>query len=384
VLLKGNIMSIYHRKLEEKIRPLLHRRKALIIVGARQVGKSTMLQNMDKVFGDALWLNADENSIRDHLSVIDISGIRSLIGNYKMVIIDEIQRVKNAGLMLKMMVDNFKEVQFIATGSSALEISETVFEPLTGRFFLFHLYPFSLAEIYPAKSSFEIEQALPFHLVYGNYPEVCTQRDLSEMIVKNLAQQYLYKDVLVWKDIRRPELLDKLLKLLAFQIGSQVSINELARSLGVKSETVRNYIDLLEKSFVIYQLKSFGTNQRKEVSKMSKVYFWDNGIRNAVIGNFDPLSQRTDTGALFENFIISERLKMLSWSDVDAKGFFWRNYNKSEVDYIEQKRDLIKAFEIKWNTNKQYRVSRAFTNLYPNAETQIVTPSNLVSFVFNE
>jgi predicted AAA+ superfamily ATPase len=377
-------MSIYHRKLEEKIRPLLHRRKALIIVGARQVGKSTMLQNMDKVFGDALWLNADENSIRDHLSVIDISGIRSLIGNYKMVIIDEIQRVKNAGLMLKMMVDNFKEVQFIATGSSALEISETVFEPLTGRFFLFHLYPFSLSEIYPAKSSFEIEQALPFHLVYGNYPEVCTQRDLSEMIVKNLAQQYLYKDVLVWKDIRRPELLDKLLKLLAFQIGSQVSINELARSLGVKSETVRNYIDLLEKSFVIYQLKSFGTNQRKEVSKMSKVYFWDNGIRNAVIGNFDPLSQRTDTGALFENFIISERLKMLSWSDVDAKGFFWRNYNKSEVDYIEQKRDLIKAFEIKWNTNKQYRVSRAFTNLYPNAETQIVTPSNLVSFVFNE
>jgi predicted AAA+ superfamily ATPase len=377
-------MSIYHRKLEEKIRPLLHRRKALIIVGARQVGKSTMLQNMDKVFGDALWLNADENSIRDHLSVIDISGIRSLIGNYKMVIIDEIQRVKNAGLMLKMMVDNFKEVQFIATGSFALEISETVFEPLTGRFFLFHLYPFSLSEIYPAKSSFEIEQALPFHLVYGNYPEVCTQRNLSEMIVKNLAQQYLYKDVLVWKDIRRPELLDKLLKLLAFQIGSQVSINELARSLGVKSETVRNYIDLLEKSFVIYQLKSFGTNQRKEVSKMSKVYFWDNGIRNAVIGNFDPLSQRTDTGALFENFIISERLKMLSWSDVDAKGFFWRNYNKSEVDYIEQKRDLIKAFEIKWNTNKQYRVSRAFTNLYPNAETQIVTPSNLVSFVFNE
>jgi predicted AAA+ superfamily ATPase len=204
------------------------------------------------------------------------------------------------------------------------------------------------------------------------------------MIVKNLAQQYLYKDVLVWKDIRRPELLDKLLKLLAFQIGSQVSINELARSLGVKSETVRNYIDLLEKSFVIYQLKSFGTNQRKEVSKMSKVYFWDNGIRNAVIGNFDPLSQRTDTGALFENFIISERLKMLSWGDVDAKGFFWRNYNKSEVDYIERKRDLIKAFEIKWNTNKQYRVSRAFTNLYPNTETQIVTPSNLVSFVFNE
>jgi predicted AAA+ superfamily ATPase len=377
-------MSIYHRKLEEKIRPLLHRGKALIIVGARQVGKSTMLQNMDKVFGDALWLNADENSIRDHLSVIDISGIRSLVGNYKMVIIDEIQRVKNAGLILKMMVDNFKDVQFIATGSSALEISETVFEPLTGRFFLFHLYPFSLAEIYPAKSSFEIEQALPFHLVYGNYPEVCTQRDLSEMIVKNLAQQYLYKDVLIWKDIRRPELLDKLLKLLAFQIGSQVSINELARSLGVKSETVRNYIDLLEKSFVIYQLKSFGTNQRKEVSKMSKVYFWDNGIRNAVIGNFDPLSQRTDTGALFENFIISERLKMLSWSDDDAKGFFWRNYNKSEVDYIERKRDLIKAFEIKWNTNKQYRVSRAFTNLYPNAETQIVTPSNLVSFVFNE
>jgi len=204
------------------------------------------------------------------------------------------------------------------------------------------------------------------------------------MIVKNLAQQYLYKDVLIWKDIRRPELLDKLLKLLAFQIGSQVSINELARSLSVKSETIRNYIDLLEKSFVIYQLKSFGTNQRKEVTKMSKVNFWDNGIRNAVIGNFDPLSQRTDTGALFENFIISERLKMLSWSDIDVKAFFWRNYNKSEVDYIEQKRDLVKAYEIKWNKNKQYRVSKAFTNLYPDAETQIIVPDRVSDFVFNE
>ena len=285
--------------------------------------------------------------------------------------------------MLKLMVDNFKDVQFIATGSSALEISDTIFEPLTGRYLLFHLYPAGLSELYPTQSPFEIEKELSFHLIYGCYPEVSMKRDLSEVIIKNLAQQYLYKDVLIWKDIRRPELLDKLLKLLAFQIGSQVSINELAINLNVKSETVRSYIDLLEKSFVIYRLNSFSNNPRKEISKMSKIYFWDNGIRNAIIGNFSGIGQRKDMGELFENFIVSERLKALSMNRIDVQSYFWRNYNQSEVDYVELDNDKINAYEIKWNTKKKNRVSKAFANLYKDASTEVISPMNFYKFIFN-
>ncbi len=320
--------------------------------------------------------------MRERLTNPTINTISNVIGNYKVVIIDEIQRIVNAGLLLKLMTDNFKDVQFIASGSSALEISETIFEPLTGRHFLFSLYPFSFHELYFNKSPFEIEQELPFHLVYGNYPEISIKRDIAETLLKNLSQQYLYKDVLIWKDIRKPQLLDKLLKLLAYQIGSEVSINELSKQLKVKSETVENYIDLLEKSFVIYRLKAYNTNQRKEVSKMSKIYFWDNGIRNAIIEDFRDVSLRNDCGSLFENFIISERLKLNSWKNTSTKNFFWRNFNQKEVDYVETINNNLSAYEIKWNTLKSHRVTKAFTNLYPNSNTKVITPHNFTEFIF--
>jgi len=375
-------VETYKRNIEDSLKEVFFRNKVLVIVGARQVGKTTMLKRISNDFENTLWLNADENNVRERLTNPSVNTIRNLIGSYKIVIIDEVQRIVNAGLLLKIMIDNFKDVQFIATGSSALEISDFIFEPLTGRHFLFHLYPFSLSEIYFSKSPFEIEQELAFHLVYGSYPEVCVKRDLAEMILSNLAQQYLYRDVLIWKDIRKPELLDKLLKLLAYQIGSEVSVNELAMQLKVKSETVENYIDLLEKSFVIYRLKSYSTNLRKEVSKMSKILFWDVGIRNAVIEDFRALPNRNDVGQLFENFIISERMKMNACNNPSAKSYFWRNYNKNEVDYVEYLHKKLSAYEIKWNTNKKHRVSKAFTNLYKNADTQVITPNNFVSFIF--
>lgn len=207
------------------------------------------------------------------------------------------------------------------------------------------------------------------------------------MLLKNLTEQYLYKDVLVWKDIRKPELLDKLLKLLAYQMGSEVSIHELSNQLNVKSDTIENYIDLLEKSFVTYRLKSYTTNQRKEVSKMSKILFWDNGVRNAIIEDFNDLSIRIDKEALFENFIISERMKMNAWLNPSAKSFFWRNYNKNEVDYVELNKKALSGYEIKcppagWagNTRKKFKVSRAFTNLYPTASTSVITPHSFANF----
>lgn len=377
-------MEQLNRILESDLKKWLFKGKALILTGARQVGKTTLLHNLVDSDENILWLNADEAQVRARLSELNVSALKQIVGNYKIVVIDEIQRIEDAGLLIKILVDNFKSTQIIATGSSALDISERIFEPLTGRHLLFHLYPFSLKELYPKKSLFEVENQLPFHLVYGNYPDICLNREDAKVLLKNLAGQYLYKDVLVWKDIRKPELLDKLLRLLAYQVGSEVSIHELANQLKVKSETIESYIDLLEKSFVIYRLNAFSNHPRKEVTKMSKIYFWDNGIRNAVIGNFDDISIRQDIGMLWENFIISERLKMNAWLYSDRQSYFWRNYNQSEVDYVEVDNKKISAFEIKWNTLKNFKVTAAFTNAYPEAQTDVITPRSFGEFAILE
>jgi predicted AAA+ superfamily ATPase len=374
-------MEIVLRIAQSSIQRWLYKGKVLVLTGARQVGKTTMLKSMfTDENNEILWLNADETRVRSRLSELDVLSLQNIIGRYKIVIIDEVQRIQNAGLLLKILVDNFKEVQFIATGSSALDISEQIFEPLTGRYLLFHLFPFTLAEVYPRKSVFEIENSLSFHLVYGNYPDICKNQNDAETLLSNLSNQYLYKDVLVWKDIRKPQLLDKLLKLIAFQIGSEVSMHELATQLKVSSETIETYIDLLEKSFVIFRLTAYSTNPRKEVTKMNKIYFWDNGIRNAVIGNYDAITIRQDVGQLWENFVISERMKMNTWLAPYRKSYFWRNYNQNEVDYVELEDSLVTAYEIKWNTFKNHRVTKAFTNAYPEASTKIITPISFDEF----
>lgn len=369
-------MNTIQRKAKFGLQKWFGKGKVVILTGARQVGKTTLIKAMMDDKENYLWLNADESAVRERLQNISLANLKNIIGKHKWVVIDEIQRIPNAGLLLKLMVDNIKNVQFIATGSSALDIAENIYEPITGRHFLFQLHPLMLSEMYPTNSAFEIEQKMPFHLRFGCYPDVYNHQDEAAFMLSNLANQYLYKDVLVWKDIRKPQLLDKLLKLLAYQIGSEVSVAELANQLKVKSETIDNYIDLLEKSFVIFKLSSFSTNARKEVTKMNKIYFWDVGIRNAVIDNFDDLSMRNDVGALWENFIVSERMKQLAWKETTIKSHFWRNYNQSEVDYIEVNRKNIDAFEIKWNTSKKHKVSAAFTNAYPSANCHVITPMN--------
>jgi len=374
-------MKVVKRKVQVEIEKWLNKGKVLVITGARQVGKTTMLQNMFSESEEkVLWLNADETRVRTRLSEPDVASLKGVVGNYKTVIIDEVQRIENAGLLLKILADNFKEVQFIATGSSALDVSEQIFEPLTGRYLLFYQHPFALAEMYKDESLFEIENKLNFHLVYGSYPDIYNHQEDAQTLIKNLSNQYLYKDVLMWKDIRKPQLLDKLLKLLAYQVGSEVSIHELSKQLHVSSETVDTYIDLLEKSFVLFRLPAYSTNPRKEISKMNKIFFWDNGVRNAVIGNYDDVSIRQDVGQLWENFMISERLKMNSWLAQDRKEHFWRNYNQSEVDYVELDGNQLSAFEMKWRTNKKIKVSVAFTNTYPNAQTSVVTPTSFDEF----
>lgn len=374
-------MEIIHRNIDETLKKWVNRKKVLVLIGARQVGKTTLLKRLFSGSEQQVWFNADEINIKERLEILTLENIRSLIGDNKLVVIDEVQRVSNSGLLLKLMIDNFPDVQFIATGSSALEISDRVFEPLTGRHLLFHLHPFTMCEMYPKATLFQLEQKLPFHLIYGSYPDVFNHPNDAELLLKNLAGQYLYKDVLIWKDIRKPELLDKLLKLLAYQMGAEVSLHELAQQLRVKSETVADYIDLLEKAFVVFRLKAFSTNDRKEISKMSKVYFWDNGIRNAIINQFNDISIRPDVGALWENFVVSERMKMNKVFRPDVQSYFWRNYNGSEVDYIEAINNHIFAYEMKWNTRKNQKVSKAFTNAYENANTQVITPLNFGDFI---
>lgn len=374
-------MKTIQRVAESKIKSWLGKQKVIILTGARQVGKTTLFRMMLEKNEDLLWLNADETLIRERLQILSIENLKQIIGKNKCVVIDEIQRIPNAGLLLKLLVDNFKDVQFLATGSSALDISETIFEPLTGRHILFHLHPLMISEMYQDLTPFEIEQKIPFHMVFGCYPDVYNFSQDAETLLKNLANQYLYKDILVWKDIRKPQLLDKLLQLLAHQIGSEVAVAELANQLKVKSETIESYLDLLEKSFVIFRLPPFSNNPRKEISKMNKIYFWDLGIRNAVIDNFEDLSMRNDVGKIWENFIISERMKLNAWDKPHVKSYFWRNYNQSEVDYVEVNRKQITAYEMKWNTRKKHHVTNAFTNIYTNADTSIITPINFAEFL---
>ncbi len=374
-------MQIIKRLLAKSLLSKLNKGKVLVITGARQVGKTTLVADIYNENNSLLWLNADEQPLRERLTNPSLETLKSVIGNYKIVVIDEIQRIINPGLLLKLMVDNFKNVQFIATGSSALDISETVFEPLTGRQFLFHLYPFSMIELYRGKSAFEWEKTLPFHLIFGSYPNVVNEKPDAEFILSNLSDQYLYKDILVWKDIRKPQLLESLLKLLAYQVCSEVSYHELAKTLCVKAETIESYINLLEKAFVVFRLNSFSTNPRKEVSKMSKIYFWDNGIRNSIIDDFNPLEARNDQGKLWENFIVSERIKLNSYRSKKVKSYFWRNYNQSEIDYVEVDHDKLSGFEMKWNTRKSHSITKAFRNAYPEAETEIISPQNFVEFI---
>lgn len=373
-------MSVTKRQAEIHLKKWIGKRKVIVLTGARQVGKTTLFESMFGKKEGLLWLNADETPVRERLQMLSIENLKGVVGRNSWVVIDEIQRIPNAGLLLKLLVDNFKDVQFLATGSSALDIGDTIFEPLTGRQLLFHLHPMMLSEMYGTLSPFEIEQKIPFHLVYGCYPDVYNYPSDAGTLLKNLSDQYLYKDILVWKDIRKPQLLDKLLQLLAHQIGTEVSMAELANQLKVKSETVESYIDLLEKSFVVFRLPAFSNNPRKEITKMDKIFFWDNGIRNAIISNFDDVSIRTDVGKLWENFIISERMKWINWDIPNTKTYFWRNYNQSEVDYVEVNKKEITAYEMKWNTSKKHKVTAAFTNAYPDAETQIITPINFAKF----
>lgn len=357
-------------------------KKAIVVLGPRQVGKTTLISQIAaSLNGDYLYINGDDPAVRLAWTNPTLAFINNYIGNYKVVVFDEAQRLENIGLSAKMIIDAKKDVQLFISGSSALEIASKINEPLTGRKWEYRLYPLSWNELKEHYSFAKIQPRLEEFLITGMYPDVITNPLNAKETLTNLAGSYLYKDILESGGIRRPDALLKLLQALAWQVGNEVSYNELSQIAGIDKATVISYIDLLEKAFVIFRLNPFARNLRNEISTSRKIYFYDNGVRNTIINNFAPITQRNDIGALWENFIISERKKNLAYSGFYGNTYFWRNTARAEIDYIEEQDGKITVFEIKWNPKVKVKFPSAFLEKYNPEITRIINSDNYWEFL---
>jgi predicted AAA+ superfamily ATPase len=375
-------VNMIKRILESQIISLLGSSKAIIIMGARQVGKSTLLDTIFHEKTDILWMTGDDLDVQELFSQMTSTRLRALLGTAKVLIIDEAQRIPDIGLRLKLITDQIKDVQVIATGSSSFELASKVNESLAGRKREFRMYPVSFCEMVSHTNLMEELRLIPHRMIYGYYPEVVSNPGNEPVILKELADSFLYKDILSFESINKPDKIVRLLKALAFQIGSQVSYNEIAQLVGLDSKTVERYIDILEKSYIIFRLGSFSRNLRNELKSSRKIYFWDLGIRNLLIGNLAQVENRTDAGALWENFIIVERLKRNTYNGSIAQYWFWRTQQQKEIDYLEEVNGQLDAYEFKWNDKKvNVRIPESFAKAYPEATFHVITPKNVDEFL---
>jgi len=373
--------KIIHRKIQKDIEKALFKGKIVIIYGARQVGKTTLVKEIQKKIPDnSTYFNCDEPDVRQALMNKTSTEIKAFLGSKKLIILDEAQRVKNIGLTLKLIVDNFPQMQIIATGSSSFDLANKIIEPLTGRSREFYLYPFALAELKQTYSKLEINRLLEQRIIFGMYPEIVQSNGNVEILLKNICKNYLYKDILQFDNIKNSEAIEKLLKALALQIGSEVSYNELAGTVGINKKTISNYIQILEQAFIVFRLNPFSRNLRNELKKRRKIYFFDTGIRNALINNLNPLNLRQDVGALWENFIISERIKYNCNHGQDPNIYFWKNRAGREIDYLEEAGGRLCAYEFKWNKDK-YRFPKIFIKTYPDSALKLISKNNFQEFV---
>jgi len=369
------------RLLEHKIREDFPRHKIALILGARQVGKSTLLQQLSDPQARILRLNCDY--LTDAQRLVDKSAdeLTALLSGFDTVHIDEAQKVRDIGLTLKKIGDLHLDTHVLVTGSSALELANGIYDSAVGRVLEYRLYPFSMEELAATTSQVEQDRLLRQRLIYGLYPEVVNDPAHAEETIVNIANNYLYRDALAYKGLKKPDLLVNLLQALALQVGSEVSYNELGNMLHADSATIETYISLFEKCFIVFRLPSFSRNQRNEISKGRKIYFYDNGIRNALIDAFKPLEMRTDTGALWENFIIGERIKHNAYHGRRAKLYFWRTFTQSEIDLVEEVQGDLHAFELKWNPNARAKLPAPFAAAYPDATFDVITPENYWNFI---
>jgi len=369
------------RTAEKLIEERLFKGKVVLLYGARQTGKTTLVKAILRRH-KGIYLSGDEPDVRARLEGRSTSAIKALTGHNRLVVVDEAQRIDNIGLLLKRMVDHDPDTQWLATGSSSFELADRLKEPLTGRKFEFLLPPLSLEEIEHAQGALEADRHLSFAAIFGMYPEptLLPMTDARERLLE-LAGSYLYKDILLLGHIRHPDALEKLLRALALQIGQEVSYTELATLTGLDKNTVETYVRILEQAFIIFRLPPFSRNLRNELKKMRKIFFWDTGIRNAVINQFAPLETRSDAGALRENLLIAERMKYIrNHRSANASGF-WRTHRQQEIDYIEERANGLLAAEIKSQSGRG-KIPDTFTNAYPQARTMLVSTANWREFVF--
>jgi len=370
---------MYSRELENSIKNKIGTGKAIIIVGARQVGKTTLVKHLLKD-QEYLFFDADDPTIRQLLSNPNTEQIRTFLGNYKTVFVDEAQRIEGIGLTLKIITDQFKDVQLIVSGSSSFDLGNKLNEPLTGRKWEYELFPISWEEFEKKEGFIKAEQQIENRIIYGFYPEVLNNQGKEREIIKNLTSSYLYRDILAFSEIRKPEILDNLLLALSLQVGSEVNYNELAQTIGVNKITIQKYIDILEKGYIVFRLYSFSRNIRNEIKRNRKIYFYDNGIRNMIIGNFNQLKLRADVGSLWENFLIAERIKQNVYKDTFARMYFWRTKQQQEVDFVEEKNGEISGFEFKWNPKTKIKFPETFVKTY-NANTKKIDRKNFREFI---
>lgn len=372
------------RNLKQSIEKQLFKGKAIILIGARQTGKTTLLEQLFPEKDDILWLSGDDISTHALLENMTAARFRQLLKGKRLLVIDEAQRIKDIGLRLKLVTDQIKEVQIIATGSSSFELTNRLNEPLTGRKWEYKMFPLAFEEMTAFHGLHTELNLLPHRLVFGYYPEVVTSDGQEIKVLKQLTESYLYKDILTLNNVKKSDKIVSLLKALAFQVGSQVSYSELARTVGIDAKTVESYIEVLEQAYIIFRLSSFSRNQRNELKHSRKIYFYDNGIRNALISSFLPLEERNDIGALWENFAISERIKHNAYNEKYGNSFFWRTRTQQEVDYIEEYNGQIHAYEFKANPRQKAKLPTSFTDSYPYANFHIVTPDNIEEFLLSD
>ena len=373
-------MELVERKIHDEVERWFFKNKAIVIYGARQVGKTTLVKQLVKRRDEpSIYLNCDEPDIRESLTEKNSLELQLLIGKNKIVIIDEAQRVPSIGVTIKLLVDNYPEIQVIATGSSSLDLAAGIKEPLTGRKIEFTLYPLSVQEILSVEKPVDYMRLLPTRLIFGSYPGVIFSAD-RELLIREISEAYLYKDLVELQKVRNLDQLRKLLQALALQIGSEVSYNELGTMLNLDKETVGRYIQVLVQTQVIFELSPFKNNLRNTIGRLRKIYFCDLGIRNAIINNLNPLDLRTDTGALWENYCILERRKLNSNNMRFPNAYFWRSYDKSEIDYLEEMNGKLHAYEFKWRDSRPHP-PKAFFDVYTDAPYHLVNRHNLFDFL---
>jgi uncharacterized protein len=377
----GEVMDLSYipRQIGEELKE--RNGKAKIILGPRQTGKTTLLHHVFDGEKNVLWYSGDEPGDVAEFEGVSSTRLKAMFGDSSTVIIDEAQKIPDIGNKLKLITDNIKNVNIVATGSSSFELTNKISESLTGRKREFHLFPLSFMELSDHLSIREEKRLLPHRLIYGYYPEVVTSPGKEKEVLNEIINSYLFKDILMWNRIQKSDKLLKLLQALAFQAGSEVSYNELGRITELKNDTVESYITILERAFIIFRLSAFSRNLRKELKRSRKIYFYDNGVRNALISNFKSIELRDDVGKLWENYLVSERMKQNSYKKNYCNRYFWRTTDQQEIDYLEESDGNLLACEFKWGDVKKVKIPKIFEDTYHGSSSLIINRENYDEFI---